>query len=291
MFDHLRAWILSQPWAIDQAKASEILAYLELREQSTDEEIEAQRMHPSRERAVRDKDGSVAVVTLHGIMAQRRLPGASTGGGASTEAVGKRIDELAVDSAVKAIILDIDSPGGSVHGTRELGAKVKAAGEVKPVIAQVDSLAASAAYWVASQATEIVSTPGGQAGSIGIVMVHEDLSDALAAEGVKVTMLSAGRFKTEGHPYGPLDDEARAHYQEQIDANYSDFVGDVAAGRAVSRETVEKTYGQGRVLFAKQALAAGMVDRIATFDETFARFAARSTLNRRARAARAQKRI
>jgi signal peptide peptidase SppA len=291
MFDHLKAWILSQPWAIDQAKASEILAYLELREQSTREEIEAQRIHPSRERAVRDRDGAIGIVTIHGIMAQRRVPGASTGGGVSTTDVGKRIDQLAADNGTKAIIIDIDSPGGSVAGTRELGDKVRRAALAKPVIAQVDSLAASAAYWVASQATEIVSTPGGQAGSIGVLMMHENIAGAMEAHGVKVTMISAGRYKTEGHPYAELDEDAVAHYQSQVDTIYHDFVTDVSTGRDLSHEKVEKTFGQGRLLLAKEALGVGMVDRIATFDETLARFSARQQLNRRARAARAQKRM
>jgi signal peptide peptidase SppA len=221
-------------------------------------------------------------------MAQRRLPGASTGRGADTEKVGRAIDKAAADSGTKAIILHVDSPGGSVAGTAELAAKVRAARDRKPVIAQVDSQAASAAYWVASQATEVVSTPGGSVGSIGVVALHEDISAMLEAEGVRPTLISAGKYKVEGHPFAPLEDEAREHFQSVVDDSYRDFVGAVASGRGVTTKVVESKYGQGRVLFAQRALTAGMVDRIATFDQTLARFRApQPSIQRRARAAQA----
>lgn len=287
--EHLLAWIANEPWAIDPTKASEILAFLTDRAAfDKDEGESAKRMRQSDERTVRQQGGSVAVIALHGIMAQRRLPGASTGGGASTEAVGRAIDKAATDSSVKAIILDIDSPGGSVAGTRELAAKVHGARGLKPVIAQVDSIAASAAYWVAAQATEVVSTPGGSVGSIGVIAVHEDISALLEKRGVRQTIISAGKYKAEGNPLGPLSEEAIAHFQGRVDEAYLDFLGGVSIGRGVSIKAVESGYGQGRMLGAAKALGAGMIDRIATLDETLARFVApQPSTQRRARAARA----
>lgn len=292
MIEHLLAWIAREPWAIEPVKAHEILAYLELRSLGAPEES-AEKIHPSRERSIRNAPGGVAVVALHGVMAQRRLPGASTGGGVSSEQVGREIDRAAADPNVKAIILHVDSPGGSVAGTRELASRVSAARAVKPVIAQIDSLAASAAYWVASQATEVVSTPGGVAGSIGVIAVHEDISGMLEQRGVKNTIVSAGKYKAEGHPFGPLDDEARAHFQERVDASYRDFLSAVASGRGTTTKLVEANYGQGRVLGASQALGAGMIDRIETFDETLARFSGQAPLTkqRRAQSALARARI
>lgn len=288
---HLMTWISSQVWAMEPTKMAEIMAYLS-RRAVYDVDKDAERIHPSKERSIRAKDGKVVVVPMFGIMAQRRMPGESTGPGVPTEATGRLIDSAVADPSTKAIILQIDSPGGAVEGTIEFAAKVRAARDIKPVIAQVDSLAASAAYWVASQATEIVSTPSGSVGSIGVRAVHEDVSAALEAEGIKITMLSAGKYKTEGHPFGPLDDDAREYFQNQIDYAYNDFVGDVAKGRGVDKKTVLDSYGQGRVLLAKQALAAGMIDRIATTEETISRFVAnRTSIQRRARAARAKSRI
>ncbi len=283
-FEHLLAWIAREPWAIEPGKAQEILAFLSLR--ASGEEL-AERIHPSRERSIREGSGSVAVVALHGTMSQRVLPGASTGGGASTEAVGRAIDKAAADETIKAIVLHVDSPGGSVYGTRELAAKVSAAKSIKPVIAQVDSLAASAAYWVATQATELVVTPGGEVGSIGVLAMHEDISGALEAKGVRPTIVSAGKYKAEFSPFGPLGEDARAHLQERVDAAHRDFVRAVAQGRGTKPSTVEADYGQGRTLQAREALAAGMVDRIATFDETLARFTRGASHQRRAAAAQA----
>ncbi len=285
--EHLLAWIANEPWAIYPAKAQEILAYLEARAVGGGGDESAQKLHPSRERSIRNRDGAVAVIALHGIMAQRRMPGASTGG-TSTEAVGRDVDKAAADPHVKTIIIDVDSPGGSVAGTRELAAKVRTARDIKPVVAQVDSIAASAAYWVASQATELVSTPGGAVGSIGVIAVHEDIEGRLEQRGIKPTVISAGKYKTEGNPFGPLTDEAREHFQARVDEGYADFVADVALGRSIPAKAVESGYGEGRMLSAPKALAAGMIDRIATFDQTLARFVAPPpSTQRRARAARA----
>lgn len=289
-FGYLLSWVANQLWAMEPEKADEILSFLLSRATDPANSKQAAKIHPSRERSVARAEGKVTLIPMFGVMGQRRLPGESTGPGVQTEALGRIIDDKAADNRVKTIILQIDSPGGTVEGTAELAAKVAAASDRKPVIAQVDSLAASAAYWVASQASEIAITPGGQVGSIGVRMMHQDISGQLEQEGIKVEMLSAGKYKTEGHPFGALSDETREHFQDQINDAYRDFVGAVASGRGVSTGVVEESYGQGRVFLAKQALKAGMVDRIATLDQTLARFVAPQTVTtqqRRARAAQA----
>jgi ClpP class serine protease len=95
------------------------------------------------------------------------------------------------DDNVRAIVLNIDSPGGSIFGTEELFNKIMAARGSKPITAVVNSVAASAAFWIASAADEIVITPGGMIGSVGVYMVHTDLSAAIAEDGVKETFISA----------------------------------------------------------------------------------------------------
>jgi signal peptide peptidase SppA len=141
----------------------------------------------------------------------------------------------------------------------------------KAQIAQVNDLAASAAYWLASQADEIVSIPSGTAGSIGVFTVHQDLSEALAKEGIKVDVIRAGKYKVEGNPFEPLSDEGRAFIQARVDEAYSSFVKDVARGRGVNVSDVKGGYGQGRALSAKDALTAGLIDRIGTMEDTFSR--------------------
>jgi signal peptide peptidase SppA len=130
---------------------------------------------------------------------------------------------------------------------------------------------ASAAYWIGSAASEVVATPSAMVGSVGVVVVHMDESKALEMLGVKPTFITAGKYKAEGDPAQPLTDAARERLQEMVDQYYAAFVGGVARGRGVPVAEVRTSYGQGRLLTAREGLAAGMVDRIATLDETLGR--------------------
>ena len=130
---------------------------------------------------------------------------------------------------------------------------------------------ASAGYWIGASATEVVAAPSAKVGSIGVFSIHDDLSRAREADGVTRTVVSAGKFKEA--PSEPLTDEARAATQALVDDAFNQFVNDVAAGRGVSVAAVRNGFGEGRTLSAGSAMAAGMVDRIATLDETLARVA------------------
>lgn len=212
--------------------------------------------------------GTIGVLPLRGVITQRGFGGLMAflfGEGASTEAYGQAFDALIADDQVGAVVLDIDSPGGMHWGTPELHAKIRAGREIKPVVAVANSLAASAAYYIASAASQVVMTPSGQVGSIGVFRTHVDTTAAEEAEGVKVTHIIAGKYKAEG--LLPLTPEAEAAMQQEVDTCLDQFIADVAKGRGVSASVVRKTYGEGRVVLAKDALAAGMVDRIATLEE------------------------
>ena len=188
-------------------------------------------------------------------------------GGTSTEQLGREIDSMAANPQVASIVLDVSSPGGSVAGVQEVGAKVREAAKQKPVIAVANAMAASAAYWIASQASEIVVTPSGQVGSIGVLMMHQDISRAADAEGITTTFIHAGKFKVEGNEFEPLESEARATLQAMVDSYYSDFVTAVAKGRGVGVADVREGFGQGRMVRAKQAVEARMADRVATLED------------------------
>jgi signal peptide peptidase SppA len=163
--------------------------------------------------------------------------------------------------------MPIDSPGGSVHGVTEAAAKIRAARGTKPIFAVADPFAASAAYWLASQADEVAGAPSSLTGSIGAVFEHADLTGALEKEGVKVTVLRYGRNKQAGHPAEPLTDEARADLQSKVDYFGRMIETDVAKGRRVPLERVRSDFGEGAVFTADGALKAGLIDRIATLDE------------------------
>ena len=228
----------------------------------------------SRRRRANAAPRGIAVLPVLGILSQRTAGDVSTPGTA-TDTVRRQFAELMNDSRVDAIVLDIDSPGGSVFGVQELAADIMAARGRKKVIASANSLAASAAYWIGSAADEMSVTPGGQVGSIGVIAAHEDHSKRLEAEGIDVTLITAGKFKGEGNPFGPLGEEAHAAIQADIDTYYQAFTGDVSRQRGVPMKQVLEGFGQGRTLAARDAMAAGMVDRIETLDETLGRLMSR----------------
>jgi len=165
------------------------------------------------------------------------------------------------DPSVKAIDLVIDSPGGSVLGLPETADVIHAANRVKPVRAFVTGIAASAAYWLASQASTITLTPSGEVGSVGVLDLHADISKALDNSGVKITAVTAGEHKVERAPFTPLSDDAKAHMQAGVNAWHADFLAAIRRGRGV-RAYPGSTCGGGRMLRAHDALVSGMVDFI-----------------------------
>ena len=218
------------------------------------------------------RQGTIALVPIHGMIAQRSSILDEFFGVSSLDSTRAAIRVALADPNVRAILLDLDTPGGSVAGVTELAGEIRdARGQGKPIIAHANTLAASAGYWLASQADEVIVSPSGSVGSIGIIAIHQDVSRALDAEGITTTLIASGQFKTEGNPFEPLTDEAKGHLQERSDAHYAQFVADVAKARGTTAENVRSTYGQGRIVMARQALAAGMVDRVEPFDATIAR--------------------
>ena len=168
---------------------------------------------------------------------------------------------------MRAIALDIDSPGGSVFGVQELASEIMQARVSKPIIGFADSTCASAAYWIGACCSELYSTPGGECGSIGVWQQHVDISKSLEEEGINVTLISAGRFKTEGNQFGPLLPEGKNFMQERTDQYYRAFTTAVARGRGVPVDTVRNGMGQGRMLGAQDALREKMIDGVATISE------------------------
>lgn len=235
---------------------------------------------PARSPAMNTTMGRVRVIGLHGILTQRAGLLAALGFGTGLNQVATAIDDALDDDFIEAIVLDVDSPGGSVYGVQELAANIRQAREQKPVIAVANSLAASAAYWLASQASELYVTPGGEVGSIGVYTTHEDISQLLKKAGIHTTLISVGKYKVEGNPFGPLDAGAKAFMQSRVAKRLDQFHADVAKGRKTSAPNVASTYGQGRTLGADDALKAGMADGIQTLDQVLRRLSARQATAR-----------
>jgi signal peptide peptidase SppA len=194
--------------------------------------------------------------------------------GTTYSTILRAVLEAVADRDVTAILLRVHSPGGDCQGLEETADALHRAGATKPIIAHGDAMVASAAYWLAAQAHQIILTPSGEAGSLGVLATHDNLAGAAEKAGMKREFITSAPFKAEGHPFGPLSPEARAHLQRRVDERGRAFVEAVARGRGVSTATVAERFGQGRMLDARSALAAGMVDAVAPFAETLARVAA-----------------
>lgn len=214
---------------------------------------------------------SVAVLPLFGTIFPRANMMTQVSGATSAEMYGKKFDQLVNDPEIGAIVLDVDSPGGQASGIEELSQKIYDARGRKPVVAVANHTMASGAYWIGTAADELVISPSGEVGSIGVIAMHEDISAALEQEGIKVTLLREGKYKGEGNPYEPLSEETRAAFQSRMAEIYDTFVNAVARNRGVEADAVRNGFGEGRMVGASQAVEMGMADQVATLDETIAR--------------------
>ena len=286
-YEHIVRAMCDSSWAIMPSKLQSIVEFIQMKVEGVDlspEMIEKITENKSIVKAeildASPVNGSapsmggskVAVLPIHGTIAHRMNMMNSISGGVSTEALGRQFESLVEDPNVGTSILDIDSPGGAVSGVEELSSQIFAARDKVHIVASANSLAASAAYWLGSQAHEFVVTPSGEVGSIGVIAVHESVFRAKEEEGRDITVIKAGKFKADTSPLEPLSDEAQAFIQERLDERYDVFVSAVSQGRNVSKQTVINKFGEGRTVGAKSALSKGMVDGIETLDETIARF-------------------
>lgn len=219
--------------------------------------------------------GTIAVIPVYGEITPRANIFTMLFGGATLDRFKGQFRRALSDEGVKAIILRFDSPGGAVDGVTEMAAEIYAARGQKPIVAIADTLMASAALWLGSQADQVVAMPSAMIGSVGVVAMHEDVSKMLADLGVNITLLASDENKTAGNPFEPLSEAARADIQAKIDDMAGTFRADVARGRGITAKQVKDTYGEGRLLTPKEARAVGMIDRIETFDALVARLASR----------------
>ena len=286
-YGHIVQAMCDSSWAIMPSKLQSIVEFIQMKVDGVDLSPESV-AEITKDRSIiktqvldsllpNESDSSVtgnkvAVIPIHGTIAHRMNIMNSVSGGISTEALGKQFETFSDDPNISTIILDIDSPGGAVSGVEELGNQIFAARDKVHIVASANSLAASAAYWLGSQAHEFVVTPSGEVGSIGVIAVHESVFRAKETQGRDITVIKAGKFKADTSPLEPLSEEAHAFIQERVDERYDTFVSTVAKGRNVSTDTVINKFGEGRIVGAKSALSKGMVDGIETLIETISRF-------------------
>jgi signal peptide peptidase SppA len=214
--------------------------------------------------------GDVAVINVSGPITYRESFFSYFFGGATVERMQAQFRTALADPSVKAILFRVDSPGGTVDAVPEFASEIFRARGQKPIVAISDTLNASAALWISSQADQLLVAPSSQTGSIGVWMAHEDDSKLLEEMGVKITLIFAGKHKVEGNPFEPLPDDVRERYQAEVDEAHAEFIGAVARGRNVSAADVRKKYGQGLVYNAKESVSLGLADKVATFEGALA---------------------
>ena len=278
---HVMAIALDYPWNITPRMLSVVAGILARREAldvAPTPALEAEHREAiqaaiaNRKNLPQPRVGSVAVIPVHGVLAPRGDAFSDASGITSYARLSQQLRKAVADKGVRNVVLDIDSPGGSVAGNQEFAAEVMRARTQKPIVAVAQYLAASAGYQIASAATEIVAAPSAQVGSIGTYSIHNDLSAALEKFGIKRTYISAGTGKVDGNETGPLTEGALARRQKSVNEAYDAFVNTVVRGRGegTSEAKVRDTWG-AHVYGAREAKDLGLVDKIATLDQTLER--------------------
>jgi signal peptide peptidase SppA len=284
--------VLNSPWAIVPDKLAEITEIYgrHLRGEKIDiAAIEAKLGKPlaSQPRGYTVAEGGVAVLPVEGVLAKRMNLMMDISGGTSLQYLARDLAKALADASVQSVILAIDSPGGTVDGTLELGRMVMdARAGAKPVVAWVDGNMMSGAYWIGSAADAVyIGANSDQIGSIGVAMQHVDYSGMDAQAGIRRTDIYAGKYKRMGSSAAPLSEEGRAYLQDQVDYIYSLFVDAVATQRGVSSDQVLSDMADGRIFIGRQAIQAGLVDGASTLDALVAELASGRYVRRRMKAA------
>lgn len=219
-----------------------------------------------------ERKGSAAVIHIKGFLAYGYDFWMWLMDGSSYSGVINKIRAAAADSGVTKIVLNVNSPGGGTIGVVEASNAIFEARKAKEVVAVVNPEAASAGYWLASQAERIVAMESGYVGSVGAEIDYRSVANMMTQAGIDMAIIRSGVSpdKNIGHPYEPISEEAKAYFQGLVDYAADGFINHVARGRGVSAATVKTNYGKGRMFFGSQALEAGMIDEIGTLESVLA---------------------
>ena len=286
MLPHIASRVLDTPLAIGQAKLEAILAVIGPRI-GVEAPAPAVMTIPNREGlpapTVMNGDGrrrgvnlvtpeGIAVIPVFGTLVKRAGAIEAASGLTSYGHLEEQIMDAATDPAVRAILLDIDSPGGEVAGMFDLADLVYEARSLKPVWAVADEQAFSGAYAIASAVERLIVPRTGGLGSIGVIAAHVDRSARDAMEGFRTTTVYAGAAKNDFNQHETLKDGARQTLQAEVDRIYQLFVDTVARNRGLTASAVRAT--EARLFFGEDAVAAGLADEVGTLRSAFAALAA-----------------
>lgn len=266
--------LLDAPWLITEP------AFHELHKRSQDAEFVRAAMSFLDQFQLTNNDrplpydlyGSVAVIPCVGIFSKRTNWWSWWRSGWFTaDCVQFAITHAITNPVVKSIVLDIESPGGTVAGTMELADYIfQARGHGKRIIAVVNELCASAALWIGTAAHEVVTTAAGRTGSLGVLNARYDYTGMNERMGLKVHLFSSGECKTFGNPDAPLTDAEKAYQQDVVAVYAKQFTEGVARNRGVSFDEARSKWANARVWIGQAAVDVGLADRVATLDSVVA---------------------
>lgn len=282
-YGHLAQRLFNVPLAIHPAKAEVLVAVLADRMGiAATDRMSGRRLAISGAQAFHDDDEEaetfsepgyevelgVAKIDIAGTTVMKLGGLRPLSGMTGYDGLRQNVAEAANDSRVNAILLDIDSPGGEVSGLFDLADYIRAVDrQKKPVFAVLTESAYSAGYALASAARKIYVPRTGGVGSIGILWMHCDLSQALAEAGVKVTFVTRGARKADGAPELPLSPEALARAQRDIDTIGSLFETTVARNRGLSAEKIRDM--EAGTFLGADSVTVGLTDAVMSPDEAF----------------------
>jgi signal peptide peptidase SppA len=282
---HIAELVLNRPLLITPAKAQVIMSVLagrvgvnapEASRFEGDDTVYDEQGRPvrgdwgERKRKPYKVSNGVGIITITGSLVKRGAWVGAYSGLTSYEGIEHQLKSALADPAVKSILLDLHTPGGEAVGAFETAALVRQAATQKRTVAVVNGMAASAGYAIASGANDIIATETGVAGSIGVVMLHADFSRQLDREGITPTLIHAGAHKVDGNPFEPLGDDVRADLQAEVNAFYDAFLATVAKGRGTRMTAAAARKTEARTFIGKAAVAAGLADRVGTFESALA---------------------
>ena len=197
----------------------------------------------------------VGVVEIFGVI----------GGGARVQEQSRILDNLRRDKRFKAVIVEIDSPGGTASGSELLYNSLVRVAQEKPVVAYIRGTGASGAYYISCAANRIVALPSSLVGSIGVIYLRPVLQQLLQRLGVSFSVYKSGEFKDMTGFWRSPTSEEEGKFKGLIDEIYGNFIRSVAAGRQMDEEKV-KEYATGEVFTGRGAQERGLVDELGDFD-------------------------
>ena len=234
----------------------------------------------------------VAVIDITGSIVRKPNIISMLFGGTSSSLIKERVRIASADKEIKAILLNVDSPGGDAMGVQEAADAIFEANKTKPVFAHVSGLGASAAFWLASQAGQLSMEKSSQVGSIGAFRVMFDQSKMFEEKGVKPIVIKTGEFKAAGIPGTEITDGQIADAQRMVNAVFSDFKDSVLRGRNMNSQQLD-ALATGGMFTSSEAKESGLVDRVDSIENVLGKIIrgrqktlSKATMNRRLRASR-----